>query len=233
MEQVHELVVGELEPLDFPVITQDEAEAIERFKAEEKVSLLGVRSLWEGVNVPGPSLSYVLIEKFPFPSLGDLLEFARMAAVERAVGDSFYEYMLPRAIFQFKQGFGRLIRKSDDHGIVIMLDKRLRSAMYRGEVLASLPGPTIGYESGLEMYKRIAEWMDIGFDPGQIPSTPINKLQELLEQNQLPTNIVDEVEWESVAWPRIERVMQGIWGNRQLRPFQLEALKAVLTARDV
>jgi len=233
MEQVHELVVGELEPLDFPVITQDEAEAIERFKAEEKVSLLGVRSLWEGVNVPGPSLSYVLIEKFPFPSLGDPLESARMAAIERAGGDSFYEYMLPRAIFQFKQGFGRLIRKSDDHGTVIMLDKRLRSAMYRGEVLASLPGPTIGYESGIEMYKRIAEWMDIGFDPGQLPSTPINKLQELLEQNQLPTNIVDEVEWESVAWPRIERVMQGIWGNRQLRPFQLEALKAVLTGRDV
>ena len=55
--------------LNFPVITQDEAEAIERFKAEENVSLLGVRSLWEGVNVPGPSLSYVLIEKFPFPSL--------------------------------------------------------------------------------------------------------------------------------------------------------------------
>ncbi len=233
MEQVHELVVGELEPLDFPVITQDEAEAIERFKAEEKVSLLGVRSLWEGVNVPGPSLSYVLIEKFPFPSLGDPLEAARMAAIERAGGDSFYEYMLPHAIFQFKQGFGRLIRKSDDHGAVIMLDKRLRSALYRGEVLSSLPAPSIGYESGIEMYKRIAEWMDIGFDPGQLPHTPQSKLQELLEQNQLPANVVDEVEWESVAWPRIERVLQGIWGERQLRPFQLEALRAVLTGRDV
>ncbi len=233
MEQVHEMVVGELEPLNYPVITQDEAEAIERFKAEDNISLLGVRSLWEGVNVPGSSLSYVLIEKFPFPSLGDPLESARMAAIERAGGDSFYEYMLPRAIFQFKQGFGRLIRKKDDHGAVIMLDKRLRSAMYRGEVLASLPGPTIGYESGIEMYKRIAEWMDIGFDPGQLPSIPINKLQELLEKNQLPTNIVDNVEWERVAWPRIERVMRGIWENRQLHPFQLEALKAVLTGRDV
>lgn len=233
MEQVHEMVVGELEPLNFPVLTQDEAEAIERFKAEENVSLLGVRSLWEGVNVPGPSLSYVLIEKFPFPSLGDPLESARMAAIERAGGDSFYEYMLPCAIFQFKQGFGRLIRKRDDQGAVIMLDKRLRSAMYRGEVLASLPGPTIGYESGIEMYKRIAEWMDIGFDPGQLPSTPANKLQELLEQNQLPASIVGNAEWESIALPRIERVMQGIWGDRQLHPFQLEAIKAVLNGRDV
>src|SRR5216683_3152975 len=233
MEQVHELVVRELEQSGFPILTQDEADALERFKAEEKASLLGLRSLWEGINVPGPSLSYVLIEKFPFPSLGDPLEAARMAAIERAGGDSFYEYMLPRAIFQFKQGFGRLIRTRDDHGAVIMLDKRLRSAMYRGEVLASLPEPTIGYESGIEMYKRIAEWMDIGFDPGQLPSTPANKLQELLEQNQLPTSIVENAEWESVVWPRIEHVMRGIWGSRQLHPFQLEALQAVITGRDV
>ena len=56
MQQVHESVVGELEQIGFPILTQDEANAIERFKEEERVSLLGVRSLWEGVNVPGPSL---------------------------------------------------------------------------------------------------------------------------------------------------------------------------------
>ncbi len=233
MEQVHELVVGSLEQLDFPVLTQDEAEAIERFKAEEKVSLLGVRSLWEGVNVPGSSLSYVLIEKFPFPSLGDPLEAARMASIERAGGDSFYEYMLPRAIFQFKQGFGRLIRKSDDHGVVIMLDKRLRSAMYRGEVLASLPNPTIGYESDVEMYRRIAEWIGQKFDLDHLPRAPQSNLLELLKQNQLPSNILDEADWETVALPRIESVLKGIWGNRQLHPFQQEALQAVLTGHDV
>jgi len=233
MEQVHECAVGPLDEQDFPLLTQDEAEALERFKAEEKVSLLGVRSLWEGVNVPGPSLSYILIEKFPFPSLGDPLEAARMTAIERAGDDSFYGYMLPRALFQFKQGFGRLIRKSDDHGAVVMLDKRLRSALYRHEVLSSLPNPTIGYESDGEMYRRIAEWMEMEFDPNQLPRTAQNELQEILEQNMLPSDIINECDWETVALPRIERVLQAIWKNRQLRLFQLEGLQAVITGRDV
>src|SRR5216683_133242 len=233
MEQVHELAVGSLEQEGFPLITQDEAEALEHFKNEEKVSLLGVRSLWEGVNVPGPSLSAVLIEKFPFPSLGDPLEAARMVAIERAGGDSFYEYLLPRALFLFKQGFGRLIRKSDDHGAIIMLDKRLRNAMYRGEVLAALPQPTLGYESDRAMYQRIASWMGLDIDPNQFPLSAQNTFQRLLEENQLPEPIVSEEEWKTIALPRIERVLKGIWGDRQLRSFQLEALHAVITGRDV
>jgi ATP-dependent DNA helicase RecQ len=233
MEQVHELDVGVLEQEGFPLLTQDEGDALERFKNEERVSLLGVRSLWEGVNVPGPSLSAVLIEKFPFPSLGDPLEMARMVAIERAGGDNFYDYLLPRALFLLKQGFGRLIRKSDDHGVVIMLDKRLRSAMYRGEVLAALPRPTLGYESDLAMYQRIANWMGIDFDPDQIPLSAQNEILKLLEVNQLPVSVVTEEEWKTIALPRIERVFNGIWGKRELRPFQVEALHAVLTGRDV
>ncbi|MGH2508250.1 MAG: RecQ family ATP-dependent DNA helicase, partial [Ktedonobacteraceae bacterium] len=233
MEMVHELAVGLLEQEGFPLLTQGEAEALEHFKNEEKVSLLGVRSLWEGVDVPGSSLSAVLIEKFPFPSLGDPLEAARIAAIQRVGGDSFYEYLLPRALFQLKQGFGRLIRTSTDHGIVIMLDKRLRSAMYRGEVLAALPQPTLGYESDREMYQRIAAWMDIPFDPSQFPPSIQNKLQKLLEENQLPSSIISEEAWDTIALPRIERTLKGIWGERQLRSFQLEALRAVLTGRDV
>jgi len=233
MEQVHEQIVGALDNLNLPILTQDEADAIERFKEEQKVSLLGVRSLWEGVNVPGASLSYVLIEKFPFPSLGDPLEAARMAAIERAGGDGFYEYMLPRAVFLFKQGFGRLNRTRDDHGVVVMLDKRLRSAMYRGEVLTSLPNPTIGYESDQDMYRRIAEWMGFEFDPSNLPPTPHDTLYELLMANRLPSNIVDEAAWTEIALPRIERVLQGLWGERKLHSFQLEALHAVLTGHDV
>ncbi len=234
MEQVHEQIVGDLDKLDLSVLTQSEADAIEHFKAEQKISLLGVRSLWEGVNVPGPSLSYVLIEKFPFPSLGDPLEAARMAAIERAGGDGFYEYMLPRAIFLFKQGFGRLNRTSTDHGVVVMLDKRLRGAMYRGEVLTSLPNPTIGYESDQEMYRRIAEWMGFEFDPHDLPPASCDTFYELLAENQLPSNIVDEFTWRDVALPRLEQVLQRIWGNnRTLHPFQMEALHGVLTGCDV
>lgn len=233
MELVHELAVSSLEREGFPLLTQDEAEALEHFKDNKKTSLLGVRSLWEGVDVPGSSLSAVLIEKFPFPSLGDPLEAARIAAVERSGHDSFYEYLLPCALFQFKQGFGRLIRKSDDHGVVVMLDKRLRSAMYRGEVLASLPQPSLGYESGGEMYQRIADWMGMDFDLDQIPLPSQNPLQKLIDENQLSKTIVSEEEWETIALPRIDRLLKGIWGDRQLRPFQMEALHAVMTGRDV
>lgn len=233
MELVHELAVGPLEQAGFPLLTQDEAEALEHFKNEEHVSLLGVRSLWEGVNVPGSSLSAVLIEKFPFPSLGNPLEAARMAAIKRAGGDSFYGYLLPRALFLLKQGFGRLIRNHTDHGIVVMLDKRLRSATYRGEVLAALPQPTLGYESDRAMYQRIAAWMDIPFDPSQFPPSMQNKFQRLLEENQLPAPIIAEEAWNTLALLRIENTLKGIWGERQLRSFQLEALHAVLTGRDV
>lgn len=234
MEQVHENVVGKLDPQIWPVLTQNEGEAIERFRNEERTSLLGVRSLWEGVNVPGSSLSYVMIEKFPFPSLGDPLESARMAAVERTGGNGFYDYFLPRAIFQFKQGFGRLIRSSDDRGAVIMLDKRLRSALYRGEVLGSLPDPTIGYDSDIEMYRRIADWMNEAFDPTQLPVSTLSPTLEVISQNQLPTNFIDEHEWESIALPRLTQVLKTVWGaERELKAFQSEAIRAVLTGRDV
>jgi ATP-dependent DNA helicase RecQ len=233
MEQVHEAIIGELDHHGFPVLTQDDPEALERFKKEETTSLLGVRSLWEGVNVPGPSLSYVLIEKFPFPSLGDPLEAARMSAIERAGGDGFYEYLLPRAIFHFKQGFGRLIRTSEDHGAVVMLDKRLRSAMYRGEVLSSLPDPTIGYESDTEMYRRIAEWMGLEFDPTLLPHLQQQTLMEALEDCQLPASPIPEAEWVDVALPRINKALKALGREHALHPFQVEAMQAVLAGRDV
>ena len=90
---------------------------------------------------------------------------ARMGAVENAGGNAFYDYMLPKMIIILKQGFGRLIRSNDDKGAVILLDKRLRSSLYRREVLASLPDPTIGYESDLDMFQQIAAWMGRTLDP--------------------------------------------------------------------
>jgi Rad3-related DNA helicase len=75
------------------------------------------------------------MSKMPFPSLGDPVEGARVAAVERAGGNGFYDYFLPKTVFSFKQGFGRLIRTKDDRGVVILLDKRLRAATYRPDVL--------------------------------------------------------------------------------------------------
>src|SRR5260370_15948226 len=83
------------------------------------------------------------------------------------------------------------------------------------------------------MDQRIASWMGLDVDPNQFPSSAQNALQRLLEETQLPEPIVSEEEWETIALPRIEHVLEGIWGDRQLRSFQLEALHAVITGRDV
>ncbi len=167
-DMVYDLIAPPLAEEGFPVSRQGQGSLprlIDEFRADPTRSLLGSRSLWEGVDVAGPSLSFVFLEKLPYPSIGDPVEAARMGAVEAAGGDPFYRYLLPKMVMLLKQGFGRLIRSPDDHGVAILLDKRLRSAMYRTEVLRSLPDPTIGYESDTDMFQHIAEWMGLPFDP--------------------------------------------------------------------
>ncbi len=136
--------------------------------------------------MPGTSLSYVFLEKLPYPSLGDPVEAARMSAVENAGQNSFYDYLLPKMIIILKQGFGRLIRSADDRGAAILLDKRLRNSLYRTEVLRSLPDPTIGYESDVDMFRRIAEWMHEPFDPADLPAPTVPDVERVLVEQQLP-----------------------------------------------
>ena len=127
MRMVHEQIAGPLHEKGYPVLCQGDgalSKLREEFEQRDEVSLFGVRSLWEGIDVPGKSLSFVFMSKMPFPSLGDPVESARVAAVERAGGNGFYDYFLPKTIFTFKQGFGRLLRLKEDRGAVILLDKR-------------------------------------------------------------------------------------------------------------
>jgi hypothetical protein len=124
-----------------------------------------------------------------------------MSAVEAAGGDPFYGYLLPKMVTVLKQGFGRLIRSERDHGAVILLDKRLRSAMYRPEVLGSLPDPAIGYESDTAFFRRIAEWMGIDVDPSDFPTPTIPDLLAVLGQHQLPDRFVAADDFERLARP--------------------------------
>lgn len=199
----------------------------------EESSLLGSRSLWEGVDVPGSSLSYVFLEKLPYPSLGDPVEAARMNAVEHAGGSAFFDYLLPKMIIVLKQGFGRLIRDAGDKGAVTLLDKRLRSSLYRTEVLRSLPNPTIGYESDVELFRRIAEWMELPFDPEDLPAPTVPDLHRVLSEQQLPTPFVAEADFEQVAKPRLLAVQQAIWGQNAFRSGQEEIMRDVLAGKDV
>lgn len=236
MRHVSDRVGIELAEKGYPVLCQDEgarAELLEQFARREEASLLGTRSFWEGIDVPGRSLSYVLMSKLPFPSLGDPLEAARNSAVERAGGNSFYDYFLPRTIFAFKQGFGRLMRAPTDHGAVILFDKRLRGATYRPEVLESLPGPAVGYESDVEMYRRVCEWMGIPFDPDLLPPLPLREADRLLAEHTLAKSIFSEQEFDEEVLPHLRAVLKGVWGFDEFRPDQLEIIRHVMTGRDV
>jgi len=127
--------------LRWQVLKQGDApkqELIRRFKDEHSV-LFGTDSFWEGVDVPGTALSAVIICSLPFAVPTDPVTKAKADAVKARAGNDFMELALPEMILRLKQGFGRLIRTRQDRGMVAILDKRVWTKRYGGEVLRSLP----------------------------------------------------------------------------------------------
>ena len=116
---------------------------VDDFKSMEKAVLFGMRSFWEGFDIKGDDLQCVIISRFPFPNLHDPLTAGKARYIDRHGGSSFTDYMLPYAIMKFTQGFGRLIRSTDDYGCVLLLDGRVLTKRYGLDFLRNLPGPTI------------------------------------------------------------------------------------------
>jgi ATP-dependent DNA helicase DinG len=115
---------------------QPKGRLLEEFAADETSCLFATMSFWQGVDIPGPALSLVTIDRLPFPRPDDPLLQARR---DRAGGRAFSVVDLPRAATLLAQGAGRLIRTADDRGVVAVLDSRLATASYRGVLLATLP----------------------------------------------------------------------------------------------
>jgi ATP-dependent DNA helicase DinG len=115
------------------------SELLNEFRTDGNAVLLGTGSFWQGVDVRGPALRLVLIDKLPFAVPSDPLVQARVAAIRRAGGDAFNEFQLPQAVLTLKQGVGRLIRDFDDRGLVVIGDPRLRTRPYGRVFLRSLP----------------------------------------------------------------------------------------------
>ena len=126
----------------FPVLVQGDAPRdalLRRFRELGNAVLLGTGSFWEGVDVRGPALSLVVIDKLPFASPDDPLLKARLEGLKRQGRNGFFEYQVPQAVLALKQGVGRLIRDPDDAGVVLLADPRLKTRGYGRLFLASLP----------------------------------------------------------------------------------------------
>ena len=128
--------------LPFEVLCQgDDAigNLVEQFTASENSCLFGTLSLWQGVDVPGPSLSLVVIDRIPFPRPDDPLLSARSDAANRAGRSGFMEVSATHAALLMAQGAGRLLRSVDDRGVVAVLDPRLATQRYGSWIAASMP----------------------------------------------------------------------------------------------
>ncbi|MFZ5773276.1 MAG: helicase C-terminal domain-containing protein, partial [Thermodesulfobacteriota bacterium] len=105
--------------------------------------LLAVASFWEGVDVPGETLSCVIIDKLPFEVPSDPVIMARIDRIRAEGGNPFVDFQIPRAILTLRQGLGRLMRSASDSGLLAIMDVRLFTKQYGRIFLKSLPDSPI------------------------------------------------------------------------------------------
>lgn len=158
------VAVGEAmrERLDVPVLVQGEDQLptlVKQFAADEPTCLFGTLSLWQGVDVPGRSNQLVIIDRIPFPRPDDPVKSARSEAVAASGGNGFMSVAATHAALLLAQGAGRLIRSTDDRGVVAVLDPRLSTARYGEFLTRSLPAfwRTTDREVALGALRRLAE----------------------------------------------------------------------------
>ncbi|MGD9891467.1 MAG: helicase C-terminal domain-containing protein [Dehalococcoidia bacterium] len=131
------------------------AELLEQLKARSGTVIFGTSSFWEGVDVVGDALSLLIITKLPFSVPTDPVFAARSALFD----EPFREYALPQAVLKFKQGFGRLIRHKADRGVVVVLDRRLRSKGYGRMFLDSLSACSVSEAPAAQLPNIVSRWL--------------------------------------------------------------------------
>lgn len=136
---------------------------LEAFQERERPLLMGTASLWEGIDVPGERLSCVVIVRLPFPVPTEPVYAARAERLR----DPFRQYALPMAALRLKQGFGRLIRRRDDRGAVVILDGRILARDYGRAFLEALPRSSRFLGPAALVGQRVQAWL-----AGSVPPSP-------------------------------------------------------------
>jgi DNA polymerase-3 subunit epsilon/ATP-dependent DNA helicase DinG len=161
LRQTLRAVEGPLSEAGITTLAQGEGasrqQLLTQFKREgSRVVLLGTRSFWEGVDIPGTALQALLIARLPFDVPSDPIFAARSEMFE----NSFFAYSVPEAVLRFRQGFGRLIRRQSDEGVVVILDKRVLTRRYGQMFLDSLPQCTVIRQRSGRLGELVLRWLN-------------------------------------------------------------------------
>ena len=143
MDEVYDAVAPYLEAIGLDTFKQggelSRTDMLQAFREDTDSVLFGTSSFWEGVDVRGEALSNVIITRLPFEVPTHPVMEARVKQIKESGGNEFFEFSLPESILRLKQGFGRLIRTQTDEGIVVILDRRIKTRNYGKQFLDSLP----------------------------------------------------------------------------------------------
>lgn len=138
---------------------EDNSKLLNQFKDETRSVLFATDSFWQGVDIPGESLSQVIIVKLPFTVPNDPIFTARSEAIQKKGGNSFMELSIPESIIKFRQGVGRLIRTSEDKGVVVVLDRRIYEKKYGSLYIKSISECKKIYEPLSELSDTINQFI--------------------------------------------------------------------------
>ena len=138
----------------------DRFRLLEQFKTQKESVLFATDSFWEGVDIPGESLSHVIIAKLPFTVPSNPVFAARSEDIDKRGGSSFMELSVPEAVIRFRQGFGRLLRRCADRGAVTVLDRRLIEKRYGALFLQSVPETKRMFDTAQNVCASVQRFLD-------------------------------------------------------------------------
>ena len=169
MNAVFDAVAGDLEESGITALRQGNESRrllLDRFKKDIGSVLFATDSFWEGVDAPGRTLEHLLIFRLPFRVPDDPVLQARSRRIDERGGRSFFEISVPQAVMRFKQGFGRVMRKKNDRGVVVVLDNRIVTKRSYGALF----------------YRSVPPTGRVIGDPGKIIDTAQKFMERLEEQ---------------------------------------------------